>query len=132
MGNDDAHQMPTCLDRVRRARRKHCVLCLSPFVSIGYSLSQLISDWNNGRILKYPGAMITPEPRTTTFLRVRSDRQHDEIPADFEIIDDVLLDPVVRQDRILRKLLTIEGVRKTVPGYYFTNFGGEANFLRLL
>ena len=83
------------------------------FKFIGYPLSQLISDWNSGRILKYPGAMTTPEPRTTIFLRARSDRQHDEIPADFEIIDDVFLDPVARQDRILEKLLTIEGVRKT-------------------
>ncbi len=34
MENDEAHQMPICLDPVKRARRKHGVLCLSLFVLI--------------------------------------------------------------------------------------------------
>ena len=82
------------------------------FKFVGYPLSQLMADWNSGRILKSPGTITTPEPRTTIFLRVRPDRQHDEIPADFEIIDDVFLNPVARQDRIVEKLLAIEGVQK--------------------
>ncbi len=82
------------------------------FKFVNYPLSQLIADWNSGRILKFPGAMTTPEPQTTIFLQVRPDRQHDEIPADYEIIDDVFLDPVARQDRVLEKFLAIEGIQK--------------------
>jgi hypothetical protein len=82
------------------------------FKFVGYPLSQLIVDWNSGRILKLPGAMTSPESRTTIFLQVRPDRQHDEIPADFEILDDVTLEPFARQNKIVQKLLAIEGVRK--------------------
>jgi len=88
------------------------------FKFVGYPLSQLIVDWNSGRILKLPGAMTSPESRTTIFLQVRPDRQHDEIPADFEILDDVTLEPFARQNKIVQKLLAIEGVQKIAEQFH--------------